>query len=203
MWFTKEADGYRGWFTIADKNGLIRTGGSAGCTVTVVDPTGVNTNTPAVTESSGKPGLYTFLVPSSFFTTNGVGGYGVVVEVVLTVSPKVEAVFGEVLRVFADDFDSIAATLAGGLSANVLLSTTIASAVDGQNFQITVAGLTAGFYDYHFIQVSNGTRFALALIETIDASGNIVTSRPLPFTPGIGATAQVLGQLNVGGGRVG
>lgn len=201
MWFTKDEDGFRAWFTVADKNGLIRTGGVAGdFTATVVEPTGVNTSVLTVTESTGKPGLYTFLIPASFFTTYSLGGYGVVVEVNMTAPPKVDAVFGEVLRVFDDDFDSLSAQISS-FSGTFLEDTVIAAVTDAQNFQITVSGLTAGFYDEHFIQVSDGTRFALAMIETIDASGNIITNRPLPFTPGIGATAQVLGQLEVGGGR--
>ena len=211
MWFTRDDQGYRAWFTVVDKNGLIRTGGVPGdFTVTVVNPADTASTTPAVAESATKPGLYTFLVPSTFFATHGVGGYGVVVEVIMLTSPKVEAVFGEVLRVFDEDFDSVATTVQNiesivsrVVSATVLENTVIAAATNAQNFQITVVGLTAGFYDLHFIQVSDGTRFALALIETIDASGNIVTSLPLPFTPGIGATVQVLGQLNVGGGRAG
>lgn len=203
MWFTKDDDGYRAWFSVEDKNGLLRTGGVAGnFTVTVVEPGDTASSTPTVSESSTKPGLYTFLVPSSFFATHGVGGYGVVVEATFSSPPKIDAVFAEVLRVFAEDFDSLG-TAISAISGSFLVDTTIASAVDAQNFQITIAGLTAGFYNDHFIQVSNGTRFAVALIETIDGSGNIVTNLPLPFTPSPGNPAQILSQLNVDGGSAG
>lgn len=109
MWFTKDDDGYRAWFTVEDKNGLIRTGGVAGnFVVTVVNPADTANTVPTVAESTQKPGLYTFLIPSSFFTTHGVGGYGVVVQVTFAAAPKVDAVFAEVLRVFEEDFDSVA-----------------------------------------------------------------------------------------------
>lgn len=107
MWFSRNADGYQAWFTVADKHGALRTGGVAGdFTVTVVNPADTASSSPTVSESATKPGLYTFLVPTTFFTTNGVGGYGVVVEVDMNTSPKIETVLGEVLRVFAEDFDS-------------------------------------------------------------------------------------------------
>ena len=109
MWFSKNDDGYRAWITLSDKNGALRTGGvPADFVATVVNPTGVTTTVLAVSESAGKPGLYTFLIPSSFFATHGLGGYGVVVEVDITTAPKVRAVLGEILRVFEEDFDSIA-----------------------------------------------------------------------------------------------
>lgn len=112
MWFTKDTDGYRAWFTVEDKNGIIRTGGVAGnFTATVVEPGDTASTVPTVTESTTKAGLYTFLIPSSFFATYGVGGYGVVVEVNFVVAPKITTVFGEVLRVFDEDFDSIYANV--------------------------------------------------------------------------------------------
>ena len=133
MWFTKNDDGYRAWFTVADKNGALRTGGvPADFVATVVNPTGVTTTVLAVSESAGKPGLYTFLVPSSFFATHGIGGYGVVVQANITTAPKVTAVFGEVLRVFEEDFDSVSVlvnnvgTAVAGVAADLL-----AQVVDG------------------------------------------------------------------------
>ena len=112
MWFTKNNDGYRAWLTVENKNGALRTGGVSGDFVaTVVDPTGATPTILSVSEAAGKPGLYTFLVPSSFFATHGVGGYGVVVETLMLSSPKVTATYGEVLRVFEEDFDSVAAAV--------------------------------------------------------------------------------------------
>lgn len=110
MWFTKDDDSFRAWFTVADKSGNIRTGGGAGnFTATIVEPTGVTATTATVAEAAGKAGLYTFLIPSSFFATHGVGGYGVVVQVSFTTAPKVTAVFSEVLRVSDEDFDTLGA----------------------------------------------------------------------------------------------
>jgi len=109
MWFTKQADGFRGWLTLKRNNGLIITGAVSGdFTVTVVDPTDTNTTSPTVNESTAKPGLYTFLIPSSFFTTNGNGGYGVVVEIDKNNAPRTQDTISKVLRVFTEDFDTIA-----------------------------------------------------------------------------------------------
>jgi len=106
MWFTKSAEGFRGWFQI-DKNGSLVTGLVSGVfTVTVVDPSDTTSTTPTVSESSVKPGLYTFLIPSSFFVANGLGEYGVVIEVDST-GPKVKATSSEVLRIFEHTFDDL------------------------------------------------------------------------------------------------
>jgi hypothetical protein len=118
MWFTKQADGMRAWFALVDKNGVLRPGAAASAfTVTVVDPADTTSNTPAVSESSTKGGLYTFLIPTAFITTNGVGDYGVVVEVNAATPPKVIDVMSKVLRVDVQDFDSlgVAADYAGAI----------------------------------------------------------------------------------------
>jgi len=108
MWFTKETDGFRAWFSVQDKNGAIRTGIPSGQFVaTIIDPTDTVSLVPTVTESAVKAGLYTFLVTSTFLGTNGNGGYAVVVEVNALAAPKVAAVFSQVLEVYDQDFDSI------------------------------------------------------------------------------------------------
>ena len=72
LWFTKDSNGFRGWFVAIQTTGLLRTGLVAGdFTVTVVEPGDTASTTPSVSESSTKAGLYTFLIPSSFLTTNG------------------------------------------------------------------------------------------------------------------------------------
>ena len=112
MWFTKDDDGYRAWFAVQAANGTLRTGGVSGnFTATVVNPADTASTIPTVTESTTKPGIYTFLIPSSFFTTHGSGGYGVVVEIAIPAPNRVDAVFGEVLRVFDEDFDSLSTSI--------------------------------------------------------------------------------------------
>lgn len=113
MYFTKQADGFRAHFAVAQGNGSLRTGLLAGdFTVTVVDPADSTTLTPSVSESTQKSGSYFFDITSGFITTNGVGDYGVVVEVDTfagpSSAPHVRDVFGEVLRVTEEDFDTLA-----------------------------------------------------------------------------------------------
>lgn len=87
--------------------------------------------------------------------------------------------------------------------ARILLNTTIAAAANPQNMSLDVSGIPAlqnGFYDNHFLQVTDGSRFAVALIDDYQTDGTIVLSQPLPFTPSAGATAFILSQRHVGGG---
>lgn len=84
--FTRDVrGGWRGWFVLKNNSGTLRTGVSQGSfTVTVVNPQDTATVTPAVSESTQKPGLYSFLIPDSFMATHGLGSYGTVVEVTVT-----------------------------------------------------------------------------------------------------------------------
>lgn len=102
MWFTKDDDGFRGWLPIA-KGAALQTGLAGSVTVTVVDPDDDASTSPTVSESTELGGLYTFLIPSSFFATNGLGSYSVVAVVN---GGGVKDVRGEVLRVFDKDFDN-------------------------------------------------------------------------------------------------
>lgn len=123
MWFTRDDQGFRGWFTV-DLMGEVRTGLLAGdFLVTVVNPSdGASTN-PSVTESSQKPGLYRFDVPSLFLTTHGPGSYAVVIQVDTITGPspppEVLAVLDGVLHVNEEDFDSLptAAEVAAAVAA--------------------------------------------------------------------------------------
>jgi hypothetical protein len=104
MWFTRTADGIRGWFRLQTPSGALRTGAVPGdFTVTVVDPTNSVSSVVAVTESI-KGGLYYFDIPPA--TVASVGFYGVAVEVDTAGAPKVRATFSKTLKVdtlgFAD-----------------------------------------------------------------------------------------------------
>lgn len=81
MWWTKQDSGFRGWFHIKQSNGALRTGlVGADFTVTVRSPLDDDGYT-AVVEESNKSGLYTFEIDAQFLVDNGVGEYGVSVEV--------------------------------------------------------------------------------------------------------------------------
>lgn len=88
------------------------------------------------------------------------------------------------------------------VDAKILLDTTVASAANAQNITLAASGITDNFYDEHFIQIKDGNRFAVALIEDFSSTGDIILSKPLPFTPGAGADAWILSQRHVGSGRV-
>ena len=127
MWFTKDDDGFRGWFP-AVRDGVLHSGIAADITVTVVDEDDSASTSPTISESSQLSGLYTFTIPSSFFVTNGTGQYSVV-AVVNSTGPVVRNVKGEVLRVFEEDFDSISAGTGAALSD---IQDTVVSAIEYQ-----------------------------------------------------------------------
>jgi len=117
MWFVREDEAFVAWFLTKRTTGVLRTGLIAGDFVaTVIDPTDSATTTPAVSESTTKPGLYTFTVPTAFIATNGVGNYGIVVEINTKVGPSgaphVVDAFASVLVVSTDDFNTIGANAA-------------------------------------------------------------------------------------------
>jgi len=112
MWFTATAEGMQGWLVLKGSSGVIKTGEPSGSfTCTVVNPQDTASTVLTITESSTKPGLYKFLVPTSFFTTHGVGVYAVVIQVV-TAAPIIRDVLSRPMRVSDFDFDTIGANTA-------------------------------------------------------------------------------------------
>lgn len=112
VWFTKQADGFRGWLPVEQNNGTLRTGLAAGdFVVTIVDPDDDASAVVAASESSEKSGLYFFDITSGFITTNGVGEYGIVVEIDTKTGPSsaphVVMILDSVLKVSQEDFDSL------------------------------------------------------------------------------------------------
>lgn len=111
MWFTRTADGIRGWFRLQTPSGVLRTGAvSTDFTATIIDPSDSTSSVATVSESTTKPGVYFFDVSSTFLTTNGTGFYGVVVEVDTAGAPKVRATFSEMLKVDTKGFVDIPST---------------------------------------------------------------------------------------------
>lgn len=110
MWFARTTDGYEAWFALKDAAGLIRTGAlPANFLVSVVNPADTVVNSPAVAESAAKPGIYRFTIPAAYLIANGVGEYGVVVEINAPAPKKVTDVLSATLVVSLEDFDSLAA----------------------------------------------------------------------------------------------
>lgn len=106
MSFALTTEGLRGWFVLTDKNGELRTGAVAGDFIaTAVNPDDSDNTVVTVSESNEKPGLYTFLVPTSFLLAVGV--YAIVLEVDITNNPKITDAVHQIWRASENDFDTI------------------------------------------------------------------------------------------------
>ena len=85
----------------------------------------------------------------------------------------------------------------------ILLNTTVSAVTDSSNFTLQGAvGLPDGFYNDHFLQITNGSRFAVALIDTFRTDGSVTLVKPLSFTPSVSAQIFLLSQRFVGSGSV-
>jgi hypothetical protein len=116
MWFTRDDLGIRIWIAPEDGQGRLKTGMVAGdFTVTVIEPADAASLAPAMGESVTKPGVYNCLVTSAFLIANGVGDYGVAIEIDTFAGPSgaphIRTVIGGMLKVYDNDFDSISATI--------------------------------------------------------------------------------------------
>lgn len=110
MIYARVKDGIRVFFGVV-RLGQLRAGVSPGdITLTVVAPDTTTSTTVAVSETSGKPGLYTALVPTAFLDTNGVGVYATVLEID-TNAPRIRDVKVDAIRVGKRDEDDIMRTV--------------------------------------------------------------------------------------------
>jgi hypothetical protein len=110
MWFTKQQNGFRGWFVVKKSNGTLRTNLlSSSFTATIRSPSDLTGSTFPVTQSA-KAGLYRFDVPSAFMVSCGFGEYGAVVEIDAT-GPALHDAMSAVLRITRDDFDSLSSSI--------------------------------------------------------------------------------------------
>jgi len=120
VWFSRQQDGFRGWFAVANAAGdiftLIPTGSFL---ITVRNPQDTASSLPSVTES-GKLGLYRFDVTSSFMLTHGVGEYAVVIEINKTTAPKIKDVLSHVLSISQNDFDSLTISLSSSSISTIV-----------------------------------------------------------------------------------
>tara|TARA_R100001244_G_scaffold25113_4_gene25576 strand:+ start:38537 stop:39349 length:813 start_codon:yes stop_codon:yes gene_type:complete len=109
MWFTKDSTGFRGWFSVIDSKGNLRTGMiPSDFIATIVDGDDSATDAFVVAESTQKAGFYYFNVTSAFLLANGIGDYGVVVQIDSSVKPKIRTAFSKVLNVAEKDLNDIA-----------------------------------------------------------------------------------------------
>jgi hypothetical protein len=155
MWFARTTDGYQAWFALKDQGGTLRTGALPGAFVaTVVEPGDTALNVSAVAESATKPGLYTFTVPAGFLISNGVGEYGVLVEINVPAPKKVRDVLHEPMVVSLEDWDSLSAGLAiipSAVWGEVLDGTTTAGTMMARfnawvRGKVTLAGTLASYF---------------------------------------------------------
>lgn len=123
MWWAKQSNGFRGWFSVKLDNGTLRTGLiNSDFTITVRAP-GDDDGYIAVVYESVKSGVYYFDISSGFITTNGTGEYGVIIEVDTSGtsgSPNVIDVKSEILKVSQQDLDSLVGSVWDQLTANHL-----------------------------------------------------------------------------------
>lgn len=171
MRFTRQADGYRAWFALVDNKGALITGAVAGdFTVTVVDQADSASNNPAVSESTQKSGLYTFLVPASFLNTNGLGVYAVLVEVAKSSTPKIDDAFQEALRVTVRDFDNVLSVAIDGAFTAADALKYAASWAAGAFTESTISGTIK---DFAFTDRAGA---ALYTVRITDATGRTRTA---------------------------
>lgn len=98
---------YRYWFNIRLGTGAPATGVAGGdITVTVRNPADSAESNPTPSESATTGGLYYFDIPAAFTNTNGVGRYGVTIDVD-SASPSVRDTGGDPVTFYDVDFDDL------------------------------------------------------------------------------------------------
>jgi len=202
--FTRQDEGIRAHFVLVDSKGVNITGAVAGdFVVTAVNPADDATNIPTVSELTSAPGLYTFLVPSSFLTTHGNGVYPIRVDVDKTTTPKVKDVISKPYRVHIRDFDTLsyngsihintktgsAGTLVGvngtpeNPVSNLADAVTLAAAIGVRKYNVIGnLTLTSSHDDWTFVGDANAAVIALnnqdvadSLFRNCELSGTILT----------------------------
>ena len=211
LWLNRDAEGFTAGFTVKSNLGTIRTGIPSGqFTVTVVNPADSASINPTVTESVTKPGLYTFPIPSSFFTTHGLGNYFVVIEV-NALAPILRDVLSDILKIELNDLDTIpgnvweettaAHTTAGtfGVAANSVAVESTAAA--GSTSTEIRTGLTQAddFFNDMQVVVVNAAGTVVRNITDYANTNGAITVDTLPFTPTPGDPVIILRRTSGGG----
>jgi len=179
VWFAKQSDGFQGSFVVVNA-GLLVTGLAPGVfTVTVVNPANTATNNPAVAQSAVKAGLYYFTIPTAFITANGVGEYGVVIEVnkIPPPPPRIDDAMSAILKVSQEDFDSLGETL-------VATRTTAIAGSSPTEIRTNLAEAD-GFWDNLQVVVINAAGVSARTINSYANANGALTVSTLPFTPAV------------------
>lgn len=139
--------------------------------VTVVDPTGAFTATPAVAAATAQPGLYYFDVPAAFLSLHGVGQYAYT-AVIASQSQTLSGSFGVI-----DPTQGVSASLTFDAGANTLR---IQTWLDGPNGQdaTQVENATVRLFDQ-----AGAPLTTLATTTTPDAQGVFAFNVPAPAFP--------------------
>lgn len=116
MFLTRLDKTLRVWFAAASSAGAYRSGlTQASFTINIVNPADSAQVTAVVSESTQRPGVYYFDVPSSFLLTHGVGDYVVGIKIDSqsgsSGAPQVKTVQSDIIHVTRDDFDSISGSV--------------------------------------------------------------------------------------------
>lgn len=154
IFFTRTNKTFRAWFQAVRSTGELRTGLVDGdFIVRIVNPTDTAVSSPTVTESTQKLGLYYFDIPSSYLTAQGIGDYGVSIQIDSVAgpsgAPNVRSADAAVLHVTQEDWDSLSGSLAtvdgvvsGVWNANAATFNTTGSMGFLQNLIIQISGNT-------------------------------------------------------------
>lgn len=188
-------------FAVKDSTGALRTGLVAGdFTVTAVNPADSATNTPGVSETVQKAGLYQFTIPSSFFTTHGVGLYRFVVEVDTFAgpsgAPNVRDAFSGVVRAQQEDVDTLADGGAGTYNRTtdsqedirdaIPAASAVATAVWSEPVPGAFGGGSAGFILGTNLDALVSSRASQASVTAIQNVTRVAISLPKLLIPDSG-----------------
>ena len=197
MFFTRTASGFRVWFFAVRGNGLLRSGLVAGDFVaTVVDSTDAASAIYVVSESTQKPAMYYFDIPSSFLLTNGVGEYAVGIQIDTRAgpsgSPHVRTAFTDVLKVTTEDFDSLAQSLIAARTTAIAGSSTTEIRTN-----LTQAD---GFFNGMQVIAVNAAGIVVRNVDGYLNTNGAITVTMLPFTPSAGDDVLIISRMAGGSG---
>lgn len=195
---------------LVKRNGVLVTGITSGSfNITVVDPDDSASTALTVSQTTQLPGMYKFTIPSLFFTTNGVGHYGIRIGIHKPSPASVDDEILESLEINQNDIDMVATSIgtvntnvnAVAVDINLLISAIIAAdlvaAVGSTSTVIrTNATQASGFYDgLQVVIINSSGAVARKINGFVNANGEITVDTALPFTPTAGDQIIILGRI--------
>lgn len=198
--FARTDQGVVASFAVQNPNGALRTGLVAGdFTATVVNPADTATSVPTVAESAQKAGTYRFTIPSSFFTTHGVGLYHVTAQVDtsgVSGAPIIRDAAHGILKVTQEDVDTLADGGAGSFDRandtledirdNQATAAGVAAAVWGTAVPGAFGGGTAGFILGTNLDATVSSRASQASVDAIQNVTRAAITIPAILIPDAG-----------------